>query len=64
MAVEFRAWTVVGVTKHTRTLWDVCRCQCHIYPNTAPEGHQCCVTCSRCNYRIEDMERHQTYCIG
>jgi hypothetical protein len=65
MAIEFRAWTEFGVSLHTRTLWDVCRCKCHVYPNTSQgEGHQCCVKCPRCNYRIEDMESHQTYCIG
>lgn len=62
MAVEFRIWTVVGINRLNRTLGDVCGCQCHIHPNTAPEGHQCCVTCPRCNYHIENMESHQTYC--
>jgi hypothetical protein len=63
MAVEFRTWNVIGVSLHTRTLWDVCRCPCHLQPGTpTPEGHQCCVTCPRCNYHIEDMMSHQTYC--
>lgn len=64
MSVEFRIYQVIGVSLHTRTLWDVCRCQCHIHPYTAHEGRQCCETCPRCNYHIEDMESHQTYCIG
>lgn len=63
MAVEFRIYEVVGVSLHTRTLWDVCGFQCHLQPGTpAHEGHQCCVTCPRCHYHIKDMMSHQTYC--
>lgn len=63
MAVEFRIYTVMAVSRYTRTLWDVCRCPCHRPGGSVPQAeHKCCDTCPVCLYHIDDMESHLTYC--